>query len=224
MKRRSRSSPPQNKRIVAEPGTPGPFTADLARDQRQQNFPGASPTSAKKTAAFRQLLFGGSMVRTRTKNATTMDSSTSDSSGPAPIPEHETPPSNIIVDEMPRAPRQQQPERDPPGPARCCDPTNRDPRGNFGGAPGTTSCARPGRQCSRNHLLTRILTGLAWSYRWRRLLQFLGTAKFRGWLPPSLPGSQHWPGAISMKPDSCCRSSLSGLIWKTRSGFGHSRG
>lgn len=40
-----------------------------------------------------------------------MDSSTSDSSGPAPLPVHVTPQDTII--ELPRAPRQQ-PERDPP--------------------------------------------------------------------------------------------------------------
>lgn len=52
------------------------------------------------------------MVRTRTKTAPTMDSSTSDSSGPAPLAEH-APPDNLIIDEIPPAPRQQ-PERDPP--------------------------------------------------------------------------------------------------------------
>lgn len=54
------------------------------------------------------------MVRTRT--GAPMDSSTSDSSGHAPLPVHVTPPSdNLLVDECPRAPRQQpQQERDPP--------------------------------------------------------------------------------------------------------------
>lgn len=115
MKRRSRSTPPPDKRTVAVPGTPGPFTADLARDRLQQDFPGASPTSTKKTASLRKQLFGAHMVRTRT-GAPNMDSYT-DSSEHLPLPVHVTPPSeNFLVDECPRAPRQQQPqqERDPP--------------------------------------------------------------------------------------------------------------
>lgn len=44
-----------------------------------------------------------------------MDSSSSDSSGHMPLPVHVTPPSDNIIDECPRAPRQQPPpERDPP--------------------------------------------------------------------------------------------------------------
>lgn len=52
------------------------------------------------------------MVRTRTKAAFTMDSST-DSSELLTLSVHETPQDTITVDELPRAPRQQQ-ERDPP--------------------------------------------------------------------------------------------------------------
>lgn len=115
MKRRSKSSPPSTKRTFTEPGTPGPFTADLARDQRQENFPGASPTSTKKTAALRKQLFNTPMVVTR--STATMDSS-SESSGPSARPEHGTPPApqhlnDIIIDELPRAPREPR-ERDPP--------------------------------------------------------------------------------------------------------------
>lgn len=77
MKRRSRSTPRQTKRASTVPGTPGPFTADLARDQLQSNFPGASPESTKKTAALRKQLFGSHMVKTR---QATMDGSSSSSS------------------------------------------------------------------------------------------------------------------------------------------------
>lgn len=55
------------------------------------------------------------MVRTRTGAASNMDSSTSDSSGHLPLPVHVTPQDeSVIVDELPRAPcQQQQQERDP---------------------------------------------------------------------------------------------------------------
>lgn len=108
MKRRSRSTPRPNKRAVAFPGTPGPFTADLARDRLQQNFPGASPASTRKTASFRKQLFGAHMVKTRTGAA--MDSSTSSEH---PLPVHITPTLDNLIEECPRAARQQ-PERDPP--------------------------------------------------------------------------------------------------------------
>lgn len=108
MKRRSRSTPRPPKRTVAVPGTPGPFTADLARDELRNNFPGASPTSTKKTDTFRKQLFGNHMVRTR--NAA-MDGSSSSSSD-RPLPVHVTPPEGLI-EELPRAQRQQ-PARDPP--------------------------------------------------------------------------------------------------------------
>lgn len=115
MKRRSRSAPPTNKRAFAEPGTPGPFTTDLAKDQLHRDFPGASPASTKKSAALRKQLFHNSMVLTRAGTSANMDSSSS-SSGPAP-PDHRTPPeqiiNNVTIDEAPRAPRQPQ-ERDPP--------------------------------------------------------------------------------------------------------------
>lgn len=107
MKRRSKSSPPSTKRTVAEPGTPGPFTADLARDQRQRDFPGASPASTKKSAALRKQLFHSSLVLTRSGTSANMNSS-SGSSGHTALPVHRTPPyhvlDNITVDELPRFP------------------------------------------------------------------------------------------------------------------------
>lgn len=109
MKRRSRSTPRPNKRAVAVPGTPGPFAADLARDRLQENFPGASPASTRKTASFRKQLFGNHMVKTRTGAA--MDGSSS-SSSEHPLPVHITPPLGNLIDEYPRAARRQ-PERDP---------------------------------------------------------------------------------------------------------------
>lgn len=116
MKRRSRSSPPTNKRAFAEPGPPGPFTTDLARDQLHRDYPGASPAFTKKSAALRKQLFHNSMVLTRAGTSANVDNSSSDSSGPAP-PDHRTPPeqiiNNLIIDEAPRAPREPR-ERDPP--------------------------------------------------------------------------------------------------------------
>lgn len=117
MKRRSRSSPPSTKRTFTEPGTPGQFTSDLARDQLHNNFPGASPASTKKSAALRKRLFHTSMVLTRAATSAPMDSSSTDSSDPTAPAVHRTPPDqildNIIIDEAPRAPREPQ-ERDPP--------------------------------------------------------------------------------------------------------------
>lgn len=114
MKRRSKSSPPSTKRTFTEPGTPGPFTSDLARDQRQRNFPRASPTSTQKSAALRKQLFSTPMVVTR--STATLDTS-SDSSEHTAQPAHRTPPDqhldDIIVDELPRAPREPR-QRDPP--------------------------------------------------------------------------------------------------------------
>lgn len=63
-KRRSRSTPPVHKRPNTEPGTHGPFTADLARANLQGNFPGASPKSTKKLFSFQKQLYN-SMVTTR---------------------------------------------------------------------------------------------------------------------------------------------------------------
>lgn len=105
MKRRSKSSPPSTKRPFAEPGTPGPFTADIARDQRQRDFPGASPT--KKSDALRKQLFHHShMVRTRAGTSATMNSSGSSTNTPAPT--HRTPPSQDrqdgSIEELPRFP------------------------------------------------------------------------------------------------------------------------
>lgn len=117
MKRRSRSSPTINKRTFTEPGTPGPFTADIARDKLQSEFPGASPASVKKSATLRKQLFHHSpMVSTRAGASTaTMDSS--DSSGATAINDL-TPPAQILhnlIDEAPRAPPREQPrERNPP--------------------------------------------------------------------------------------------------------------
>lgn len=54
-KRRSRSPPPESKRTA--PGTPGPFTDDVARADRQNKFPGASPKSVQKVLDFRTQLF-----------------------------------------------------------------------------------------------------------------------------------------------------------------------
>lgn len=114
MKRRSKSSPPFAKRPVTAPGTPGPFTADLARDQRQRDFPGASPTSTKKTEALRKQLFQPSLM-VRTRAGTTMNSSGSSTNTPAPLQvtppsqEHDTsiedlPPfrPNVVIEEIPR--------------------------------------------------------------------------------------------------------------------------
>lgn len=125
MKRRSRSSPPATKRPFTEPGTPGPFTSDLARDQRQREFPGASPNSTKKSAALRKQLFHTShMVVTRAGTSATMTSSGSTSSLPPAI-QHCTPPgqdNDLSVEELPRFPdldqapraQPQRRERDPP--------------------------------------------------------------------------------------------------------------
>lgn len=119
MKRRSRSSPPTTIRVFAEPGTPGPFTSDLVRDQLHKDFPGASPTSTPKSAVLRKQLFHSSMVLTRNMAgiSSTLDQDTSsDSPGPQP-PVHQTPPDqpmgNLILDEAPREPRQPR-KRDPP--------------------------------------------------------------------------------------------------------------
>lgn len=119
MKRRSRSSPPTTKHVLAEPGTPGPFTSDLAREQLNKDFPGASPATTRKSVVLKKQLFHSSMVLTRNMAETlsTLDQDTlSDSSGPqAPI--HQTPPDqllgNLVIDEAPREPRQPR-ERDPP--------------------------------------------------------------------------------------------------------------
>lgn len=117
MKRRSRSSPPTNKRVLTEPGTPGPFTADLVRDQLHKDFPGASPTSVRKSAALRKQLFN-SMVQTRNMAGTssTLDQDSSSSSeNPATL--HQTPPDQMLgkmhIDEAPRAPREPR-QRDEP--------------------------------------------------------------------------------------------------------------
>lgn len=105
MKRRSRSSPPSSKQPFAEPGTPGPFTADAARDQLQRDFPGASPTSTMKSDALRKQLFRNSlMVRTRAGTSASMTSPGSSTNVPAPL--HRTPPSqerpDDSVEELPR--------------------------------------------------------------------------------------------------------------------------
>lgn len=118
MKRRSRSSPPATKRVFAEPGTPGPFTWGLAREQLNKDFPGASPTSTHKSAVLRKQLFHSSMVVTRNMagSSATHDETSSDSSGPQ-LQVHQTPPDqligNPIIDEAPRAAREVR-ERDPP--------------------------------------------------------------------------------------------------------------
>lgn len=109
MKRRSKSTPRQTKRVSTVPGTPRPFAADLARDQLQRDFPGASPESTKKTAALRKQLFGSHMVKTR---QTTMDNSSSSSSD-RPLPIHATPPLDDAIEELPRAARAPA-ARDPP--------------------------------------------------------------------------------------------------------------
>lgn len=107
MNRRSKSSAPSTKRTFKEPGTPGPFTADLARDQRQRDFPGASPASTKKLAALRKQLFHSSMVLTRSGTSANMNSS-SGSSGHTALRAHRTPPDHalddITVEELPRIP------------------------------------------------------------------------------------------------------------------------
>lgn len=95
------------------------LTSDLARDQLHKDFPGASPVSTKKYAALRKQLFHTSMVITRagTSATTIMDSSSTDSSGPAALPDHRTPPdqilNNLVIDEAPRATREPR-EREPP--------------------------------------------------------------------------------------------------------------
>lgn len=113
MKRRSRSSPPATKRTLTEPGTPGPFTAGLVREQQHRDFPGASPASTRKSAALRQQLFNDPMVviRNMAGSSVTRDDTSSDSSG-LPLQEHQTPPDrlvgNLIIDEKKPI------ERDPP--------------------------------------------------------------------------------------------------------------
>lgn len=124
MKRRS--SPPNQKRIFTEPGTPGPFTTDIARDQLQRDFPGASPTSTKKASALRKQLFNQPMVVTRNMAGNSSASSHDDSAGPSiqaisqtSGPSLQTPPDQmigslgIVINEAPREPRQPR-ERDPP--------------------------------------------------------------------------------------------------------------
>lgn len=116
MKRMFRSSSPSNKNSFAEPGTPGPFTTNLARDQLNRVFPGAYPASTKKSAVLHKQLFHNSMVLTRAWTSANMDSSSTVSSRPAAPPDHRTPPdqilNNLIIDEAPRAPRETW-ERDP---------------------------------------------------------------------------------------------------------------
>lgn len=124
MKRKSRSSPPATKRTDAEPGTPVPFTADIARGQRQRDFPGASPNSAQKASYFRKQLFQKPMVNTRTMVTNSfLSDPEQDASllGPSELL-HQTPPEQLLVNpddliEQAVNPRQRQPpqrERDPP--------------------------------------------------------------------------------------------------------------
>lgn len=116
--RHPKGRPPSAKRTFVEPGTPGPFTSDLARDQRQKDFSGASSASTKKSAALRKQLFHSSMVLTRAGTSATLDSSSTDSSGRTAQPVHRTPTDvhimdDLIDDELPRALREPR-ERDPP--------------------------------------------------------------------------------------------------------------
>lgn len=118
LKRCSRSSPPEAKRVA--PGTPGPFTEDDARLARQDRFPGASPRSVKKVLDFRSQLF----MKTRLQEAaasmasqsTMATASTDPPSEDPPASELEftaplqvTPPHNVddLIEQMPRAPQEQ---------------------------------------------------------------------------------------------------------------------
>lgn len=114
VKRRSRSSPPEPKRT--HPGSPGPYTEDLFRADRQDRFPGAFPTSVKKVLDFRQQLF----MTTRGQEATASQASlaamsTSSPSDDAPRSETEftaplqvTPPhvADDLIEELPRNPQE----------------------------------------------------------------------------------------------------------------------
>lgn len=121
MKRKYNSSPPATKRTRAEPGTPGPSTADIARDQRQRDFPGASPASVQKAFSFRKQLFQVQMVNTRAMatNSSFLILNVTTSSGMI----HQTPPEkkplvnpdDLIYQAVNPCQRQQpQRERDPP--------------------------------------------------------------------------------------------------------------
>lgn len=136
MKRRSRSTPPSyRKRTVTEPGTPGPFTSDAARDKLQLEFPGASPRSTRKVSALKKQLFQPMQTRGMSKNMSsdssqdTAAAGTSAPSGPlfmdSTNPSQQTPPEQMMgglgvlneaprvpIDEAPRLPRAR--ERDPP--------------------------------------------------------------------------------------------------------------
>lgn len=128
MKRRSHSTPPSSfKRVFTEPGTPGPFTADVARDQLQLDFPGASPRSTKKVSALKKQLFQPMQTRGMAKNNSSdssQDTAAGSSAPAAPLfidstdQLQQTPPDQRIGDlgilnEAPRLPRQPR-ERDPP--------------------------------------------------------------------------------------------------------------
>lgn len=122
MKRRSRSSPPSTKRSHTVPGTPAPFTADLARDQRQRDFPGASPESIQKVSSFRTQLFQMVNTRAMATNSSLSDPEHNDSQpGPSGM-DYATPPEQLIIDPNnlieqavnPRQRPQQQQERDSP--------------------------------------------------------------------------------------------------------------
>lgn len=121
MKRRSRSSPPSTRRPHTASGISEPFTADLARDQRQRDFPGVSPESVQKVLSFRKQLFQMINTRAIATNSSLSDPEHDDSH---PVPsgmDHATPPEQLIVDPNnlieqavhPRQRQQQQQERDP---------------------------------------------------------------------------------------------------------------
>lgn len=116
MKRRSRSSPPSTKRSHTVPGTPAPFTADLARDQRQRDFPGASPESIQKVSSFRTQLFQMVNTRAMATNSSLSDPEHNDSQpGPSGMEQLIIDFKNLIEQAVnPRQRQQQQRERDSP--------------------------------------------------------------------------------------------------------------
>lgn len=122
-KRRSRSYPPEVKRTA--PGTPGLFTDDAARPDRQNRFPGASLKSVQKVLDFRSQLF----MKTRAQEAAASQASqlstaTTSTSPPSEgtqqlemeftAPPLVTPPhvANDLIEQLPRQPQEpRQPRR-----------------------------------------------------------------------------------------------------------------
>lgn len=211
MKRRSRSSPPLLKRHSAEPGTPGPFTAELARDRLQQDFCGASPSSTRKSSAFRKQLFQvpKPMVTTRLQEST-MHSTPDDTSSEAGASgilqqpraeDHFTPPEHFIpgpdaelIINAPRSPQclSARAPRDPPDVADVLTQQ-------------TAVLDRPSRldpNSTTRQTLLRIHTscGSDWLFRRKPTSRCLPREWCREWPCFSSSRSLSWLDMISTKP------------------------